>query len=34
MADARAFFDERSADLGAMYYHEEFPFFIERKRSG
>ncbi len=34
IADARAFFDERSADLGAICYHEEFPFFAERKRSG
>jgi uncharacterized protein (DUF2164 family) len=34
IADAKAFFDERSADLGAICYHEEFPFFNERKRSG
>ena len=34
IADARAFFDERTADLGAICIHEEFPFFIERKRSG
>ena len=34
IADARAFFDERSADLGAICYHEEFPFFTARKRSG
>lgn len=33
IADARAFFDERSADLGAICYHEEFPFFVARKRS-
>ncbi|MHB1070919.1 MAG: DUF2164 family protein [Gemmatimonadaceae bacterium] len=34
IADARAFFDERSADLGAICYHEEFPLSTERKRSG
>ncbi len=34
IADARAFFDERSADLGAICFHEEFPFFAARKRSG
>lgn len=32
IADAKAFFDERSADLAAICYHEEFPFFNERKR--
>jgi len=33
IADAKSFFDERSADLAAICYHEEFPFFTERKRS-
>lgn len=33
IGDAKAFFDERSADLAAVCYHEEFPFFNERKRS-
>jgi uncharacterized protein (DUF2164 family) len=25
LADARAFFEERSNDLAAIYYHQEFP---------
>jgi uncharacterized protein (DUF2164 family) len=25
IADAKSFFDERSADLGAVCYHDEFP---------
>lgn len=33
IADAKEFFDERAADLGAICYHEELPFFNERKRS-
>jgi uncharacterized protein (DUF2164 family) len=32
IADARDFFDERAADLGAICYHAEFPFWDERKR--
>jgi uncharacterized protein (DUF2164 family) len=31
MADARRFFEERSADLGAVSYQVEFPFWAERK---
>jgi uncharacterized protein (DUF2164 family) len=27
IADARSFFDERSADLGALCYHSEFTFW-------
>jgi uncharacterized protein (DUF2164 family) len=27
IADAKAFFDERAADLGAICYHAEFPFW-------
>jgi uncharacterized protein (DUF2164 family) len=27
IADAKAFFDERAADLGALCHHEEFPFW-------
>jgi uncharacterized protein (DUF2164 family) len=27
IADAKAFFDERSADLGALCHHEEFPYW-------
>lgn len=30
IADARAFFEERASDLGAICYHEEFP--TARKR--
>lgn len=33
IADAKAFFDERAADLGAICYHAEFPFWDARKRS-
>lgn len=34
IADARAFFDERSQDLAAVCYHEEFPATTRRKPSG
>ncbi len=27
IGDARAFFDERAADLSAMCYHKEFPYW-------
>ena len=27
IADAKRFFDERAADLGALCHHEEFPFW-------
>jgi hypothetical protein len=27
IADAKAFFDERAADLGALCHHEEFPYW-------
>lgn len=27
IADAKAFFDERSADLGALCHHAEFPYW-------
>jgi uncharacterized protein (DUF2164 family) len=27
IADARTFFDERAADLGALCHHEEFPYW-------
>jgi uncharacterized protein (DUF2164 family) len=27
IADAKAFFDERSADLGALCHHDEFPYW-------
>jgi uncharacterized protein (DUF2164 family) len=27
IADAKSFFDERAADLGALCHHEEFPFW-------
>ena len=33
IADARAFFDERSADLAAVCYRPEFPFW-ERTKKG
>jgi uncharacterized protein (DUF2164 family) len=32
IADARAFFDERAADLGAICYHAEFPFWNASRR--
>lgn len=32
IADAKSFFDERSADLGALCYHSEFPFWEPPKR--
>lgn len=32
IADARAFFDERSADLAAICYRAEFPFWDRRQR--
>lgn len=31
IADARQYFEERSADLGAVAVREEFPFWDERK---
>ena len=27
IADAKSFFDERAADLGALCHHEEFPYW-------
>ena len=33
IADARGFFEERTADLGAICYHAEFPFWVKAKRS-
>lgn len=33
IADARGFFEERAADLGAICYHAEFPFWVKAKRS-
>ena len=33
IADARGFFEERTADLGAICYHAEFPFWGKAKRS-
>jgi uncharacterized protein (DUF2164 family) len=33
IADSRAFFEERIADLGAICYHVEFPFWDAPKRS-
>lgn len=33
IADARSFFDERSADLGAICYNAEFPFWTANKSS-
>ncbi|MEP7381763.1 MAG: DUF2164 domain-containing protein [Gemmatimonadota bacterium] len=32
VADARAFLDERLADLGSVCYHAEFPSSVRRKR--
>jgi uncharacterized protein (DUF2164 family) len=32
IADAKAFFDERSADLGAVLNHAEFPYWKPAKR--
>ena len=32
IADARAYFEERTADLAGVLYHEEFPGSIHRKR--
>lgn len=32
VADARAFFDERSADLAAVCYRPEFPFWDKSKK--
>jgi uncharacterized protein (DUF2164 family) len=34
IADARAFFDERAADLAAVSYQAEFPFWDARQRGG
>ena len=33
IADARKFFEERSADLGAVGYHAEFPYWVPAKKS-
>jgi uncharacterized protein (DUF2164 family) len=33
IADAKSFFDERAADLGAVCYHAEFPFWKPAKRA-
>ena len=32
IADAKTFFDERSADLGALCHHEEFPYWPSTTR--
>lgn len=32
IADARGFFDEQTADLGAICYHSEFPYWNVPKR--
>jgi uncharacterized protein (DUF2164 family) len=32
IADARKFFDEQAADLGAICYHSEFPYWNAPKR--
>jgi uncharacterized protein (DUF2164 family) len=32
IGDARAFFDERAADLSAMCYHKEFPYWTPPAR--
>ena len=32
IADARAFFEERAADLAGACYHVEFPLSVKRKR--
>lgn len=32
IADARAFFEERAADLAGACYHHEFPLSVKRKR--
>jgi uncharacterized protein (DUF2164 family) len=31
IADARKFFEERSADLGAVGYQAEFPYWVEKR---
>ncbi|MBI3567945.1 MAG: DUF2164 domain-containing protein [Gemmatimonadetes bacterium] len=33
IADAKSFFDERAADLGALCHHDEFPFWKPSKRA-
>jgi uncharacterized protein (DUF2164 family) len=33
IADARRFFEERTADLAAVCYHAEFPFWAKAKRA-
>jgi uncharacterized protein (DUF2164 family) len=33
IADARRYFEERAADLGAICFHAEFPFWAKVKRS-
>ena len=32
IADARTFFEERTADLAGVCYHEEFPYWAKPKR--
>ena len=32
IADARSFFEERTADLSGVCYHAEFPYFVKPKR--
>ncbi|MGQ0649858.1 MAG: DUF2164 domain-containing protein [Gemmatimonadaceae bacterium] len=32
IADARSFFEERAADLGAVRHHDEFPFWGSPRR--
>ncbi len=33
IADARAYFEERSNDLAAVFYRDEFPLSVQKKRS-
>ena len=33
IADAQRFFEERSADLGAIGHQAEFPYFAEKRRA-
>jgi uncharacterized protein (DUF2164 family) len=33
MADARAFFEERAADLSAIGYQDEYPYWVKSKSS-
>lgn len=34
ITDARAFFEDRAADLDGVCYHAEFPYWGERRRPG